>query len=50
MNGFIYIASAFHTVNRSKCGRSGAWIDNDGAAPPKPGVAAKPGEPPKPQG
>jgi hypothetical protein len=29
MKGFIYIASAFHTVNRSKCGRGGAWIDND---------------------
>lgn len=29
MNGYIYIASAFHTVNRSKCGRGGAWIDND---------------------
>ncbi|MEJ0090849.1 MAG: hypothetical protein WDM80_14040 [Limisphaerales bacterium] len=29
MKGFIYIAGAFHTVNRSKCGRTGAWIDND---------------------
>lgn len=29
MKGFIYIASAFHTVNHSKCGRGGAWIDND---------------------
>lgn len=29
MKGFIYIASAFHTVNRSKCGRGGASIDND---------------------
>jgi hypothetical protein len=29
VKGFIYIASAFHTVNRSKCGRGGAWIDND---------------------
>jgi hypothetical protein len=29
MKGFIYIASAFHTVNRSSCGRGGAWIDND---------------------
>jgi hypothetical protein len=29
MKGFIYIASAFHTVNRSKCGQGGAWIDND---------------------
>jgi hypothetical protein len=29
MKGFIYIASAFHTVNRSKCGRGGSWIDND---------------------
>lgn len=29
MRGFIYIASAFHTVNRSKCGQGAAWIDND---------------------
>ena len=29
MKGFIYIASAFQTVNRSKCGRGGAWVDND---------------------
>ena len=29
MKGFIYIASAFHTVNRSKCGRGGSWVDND---------------------
>ena len=29
MKGFIYIAGAFHTVTRSKCGRGGAWIDND---------------------
>jgi hypothetical protein len=29
MKGFIYIASAFHTVNHSKCGRGGSWIDND---------------------
>ncbi len=29
MKGFIYIASAFHTVNRSKCGQGGTWIDND---------------------
>jgi len=29
MKGFIYNASAFHTVNKSQCGRGGAWIDND---------------------
>ncbi len=29
MKGFIYIASAFHTVNRSNCGQGGTWIDND---------------------
>lgn len=29
VTGNIYIASAFQTVNRSKCGRGGAWIDND---------------------
>lgn len=29
MKGYIYIASAFHTVNRSVCGQGGAWIDND---------------------
>lgn len=29
MKGYIYIAGAFHTVNRSKCGRGGAWVDND---------------------
>jgi hypothetical protein len=29
LKGFIYIASAFHTVNRSKCGRGGACVDND---------------------
>src|SRR6266516_1867300 len=25
----MYIAGAFETVNRSKCGRGKAWIDND---------------------
>jgi hypothetical protein len=29
MKGFIYIASAFETVNRSVCGQRGSWIDND---------------------
>lgn len=29
MKGFIYIAGSFETVNRSKCGRGRAWIDND---------------------
>ena len=29
MSGFIYIASAFETVNRSTCGRKGSWVDND---------------------
>jgi hypothetical protein len=29
MKGFIYIASAFETVNRSVCGQQGSWIDND---------------------
>jgi hypothetical protein len=29
MKGFIYIASAFETVNRSVCGQKGSWIDND---------------------
>jgi hypothetical protein len=29
VKGFIYIAGAFHTVNRSKCGQGGTWIDND---------------------
>jgi hypothetical protein len=29
MKGYIYIASAFETVNRSVCGQKGAWIDND---------------------
>ena len=41
MKGYIYIASAFHTVNRSKCGRGGAWIDNDPhfwTAPPTWGI------------
>jgi hypothetical protein len=27
--GYIYIASAFETVNRSVCGQKGAWVDND---------------------
>lgn len=29
MKGYIYIASAFETVNRSACGRKGSWVDND---------------------
>lgn len=29
MKGYIYIASAFETVNRSSCGQAGSWIDND---------------------
>jgi len=29
MSNFIYIAGSFETVNRSKCGRGKAWIDND---------------------
>src|ERR1700733_13967401 len=29
MKGYIYIASAFETVNRSICGQKGSWIDND---------------------
>lgn len=29
MKGYIYIAGAFDTVNRSVCGRKGSWIDND---------------------
>ena len=29
MKGYIYIASAFETVNRSTCGQKGSWIDND---------------------
>src|SRR6266404_4701597 len=29
MKGYIYIASAFETVNRSACGQKGAWVDND---------------------
>jgi hypothetical protein len=29
MKGYIYIASAFETVNRSVCGQRGSWIDND---------------------
>jgi hypothetical protein len=29
MHGYIYIASAFETVNRSACGQKGCWVDND---------------------
>ncbi|HXM64496.1 MAG TPA: hypothetical protein VN950_26785 [Terriglobales bacterium] len=29
LKGYIYIASAFETVNRSTCGQKGSWIDND---------------------
>lgn len=29
MKGYIYIAGAFETVNRSACGQIGSWIDND---------------------
>lgn len=29
MKGYIYIASAFETVNRSPCGQAGSWVDND---------------------
>jgi hypothetical protein len=29
LKGFIYIAGAFTTVNRSKCGKGKGWIDND---------------------
>jgi hypothetical protein len=29
MKGYIYIASAFETVNRSVCGQKGSWVDND---------------------
>lgn len=29
MKGYIYIAGAFETVNRSVCGQKGAWVDND---------------------
>ena len=29
MKGYIYIASAFETVNRSICGQRGSWVDND---------------------
>ena len=29
MKGYIYIASAFETVNRSACGQKGSWVDND---------------------
>ena|ERR1035438_4093402 len=27
--GYIYIASAFETVNRSVCGQKRSWVDND---------------------
>jgi hypothetical protein len=29
VKGYIYIASAFETVNRSICGQKGSWVDND---------------------
>jgi hypothetical protein len=29
VKGYIYIASAFETVNRSVCGQKGSWVDND---------------------
>ena len=29
MKGYIYIASAFETVNRSVCGQKRSWVDND---------------------
>jgi hypothetical protein len=29
VRGYIYIASAFETVNRSACGQGGSWVDND---------------------
>src|SRR5271166_2960005 len=29
LKGYIYIASAFETVNRSACGQKGSWVDND---------------------
>src|ERR1035437_2269357 len=29
MKGYIYIASAFETVNRSVCGQKGSGVDND---------------------
>ena len=29
MKGYIYIASAFDTVNLSTCGQKGSWVDND---------------------
>jgi hypothetical protein len=29
VKGYIYIAGAFETVNRSVCGQKGAWVDND---------------------
>jgi hypothetical protein len=41
VSGYIYIASAFETVNRSVCGQKGSWIDNDPhfwTAPPTWGI------------
>ena len=41
MKGYIYIASAFETVNRSVCGQRGSWVDNDPhfwTAPPTWGI------------
>lgn len=41
MKGYIYIASAFETVNRSGCGQKGSWVDNDPhfwTAPPTWGI------------
>lgn len=29
VTGLIYIAGEFDTVNRSKCGQKGSWVDND---------------------
>ena len=29
MQGIIYIAGSFYTVNKSKCGKGKGWIDND---------------------
>jgi hypothetical protein len=29
VKGLVYVAGSFETVSRSKCGRGGAWIDND---------------------
>jgi hypothetical protein len=41
VKGYIYIASAFETVNRSPCGQAGSWVDNDPhfwSAPPTWGI------------